>query len=105
MGPSGLEPLASSLSGTRSNQLSYEPDDPAWLLRKYTAREPWVTLSARRQKNHRRSSVAIAHRQPDTLTTVTPMRTPNCRCFDPDEFSYFEADRPEGTSSAFVAAQ
>ena len=25
MGPSGLEPLASSLSGTRSNQLSYEP--------------------------------------------------------------------------------
>ncbi len=26
MGPSGLEPLTSSLSGTRSNQLSYEPD-------------------------------------------------------------------------------
>lgn len=25
LGPSGVEPLTSSLSGTRSNQLSYEP--------------------------------------------------------------------------------
>lgn len=30
MGPSGLEPLASSLSGTRSNQLSYAPEATAW---------------------------------------------------------------------------
>jgi hypothetical protein len=31
MGPNGFEPSTSSLSGTRSNQLSYEPEPPGRL--------------------------------------------------------------------------
>ena len=70
MGPSGLEPLTSSLSGTRSNQLSYEPDSTH--LRNGTPpfREAFFSFSARGYLN---SSCLVI---PESLTLGATKKPP-----------------------------
>ena len=82
VGPSGLEPPTSCLSGTRSNLLSYEP---MWLVSDFghlVGGDDGI-----RSRRELRALVAVGRKRPPEVCSVPPLFE-SCRNWSPDRFRW-----------------